>query len=198
MRVDELGQIEPGEVAGHDEGRPRRIERIRVAVGDGRRVEAAHGLVRSAQRAAVRRLGRVDRFREDALGTPPRVGARLEKIVQSLVTEPGDLLLGETRFEDHLGEQSQGGAETRAWDLERGTYRLPAGVGVELRAEPLRSLGERDRVESLRAFGQCARGQHRHPSPVRRFGRGAARQEELRGKERTAREVGVEQSDAVA
>ncbi len=60
-------------------------------------------------------------------------------------------------MQEHLGHQVQGRAEVPARDLGRGDQRLPAGVGVDLGAEPLGRLDEGDRVAFLGALGQGAR-----------------------------------------
>ena len=135
-----------------------------------------------------RRIG-VDRPDERLLDAPARVGLGLEEVVQPLVTQALDLAGRERRLEEDLGDEVQGGPETRRRDVHPDRHRVPAGLRVKRGAEPLAGLGELDGVAARRALGQGATRQDRRPALVGGFLGGAADDDHRRGHERPPGQV---------
>ena len=119
------------------------------------------GVRGAARRPVVRARGRVDRADVRLVGAPARVGLRLDDVGQALVAEAVDLRFRERGPADDLGQQLQRGTEPRGRDVHARRRRVPAGLGVERRAEALGGLGQLDRVAQLRALGQAAGREHR-------------------------------------
>ena len=169
-------------------------------------VELRDRLLRPAGRPAVGRAALVDRLGN----TPRRRGGAgrpgLEQVVQPLVAEALDLRLGERRVEGDLGEQLERRLEAGGRDVDADARRVPAGVGVERRAEALRGLDEGDRVVAARSprSAPARRGPSRRRGPAARrprrcAGRATRRRAAARAgrrRRRGARSAGVNRSTA--
>ena len=106
------------------------------------------------------RRRRVDRGHVRLVGAAAGVGLRLEQVGQPLVAQPLDLGRRERRAGARPRRAARAPAASRlAGHVEPGGRRVPAGLGVDRRAEPLGGLVERDRVADLGALGEAAGGE---------------------------------------
>ena len=112
-----------------------------------------------------------------------------------------DLVLREARLQGHLGQQGQRRLQPGARHLDAGRHAVPAGIGGQLRAQPLGRLDQPDRIAPPRAFAERARHQHGHAAELGRLGRHAAARlaadDQLRGQQRPAGHVRRDQLQAV-
>jgi len=131
------------------------LRRMRSGLNDGLDPMSA------AERAAVRRLGRIDRLRKDALRSPARVCPRLHQVIEPLVAQAVDLISRECRLGDHLREQRQRRSEARLGHFDARAERFPGRVGMDFSAQPLGRLdgqgrrrgdGTNDRDPRCRGF----------------------------------------------
>ena len=198
MLFGEARHINARQIAGNDERRARRVERLGVARHNSVAIEGSDCLAQARQRSDVRRIGRVDRLWKHALGAAARIGQGLHQVVQPLVAQPLDLLGWERRLGHHLGQQRQRGAEMRFGHLDAGAERLPRRVGVDLRAKPLGGFDELVRVALARAFRHCPGRQHAHAGLVGRLGPAATGQQQLCREQRPSGQVGMDDGQAVA
>jgi hypothetical protein len=146
----------------------------------------------------VRRRGLVDRRGERLVRAAARIGAGLEQVVEALVAEALDLRLGERRVEGDLREELERGLETRRRNVDADARRVPAGVGVERRAEPLRGLDEGDGVEAGRALVIARAARTVAPGVGRRLVGRAVSQDERRRHERSPGQVGDDDADPIS
>ena len=185
------------EVAGHDERRASRIEDPLVGPPQRGRIESLHGLAGTGGRSVVGRRRSVDRADERLVGAATRVGLGLQEVVEPLVAQPLDLVLGERRAEHDLGEQLEGGTESGGGHVDPDARGVPAGLGMDGGPEPLGGLREGDRVVALRALGQGAGREHGRPGDLARFVGGTERDDDRRADQRPAGQVGDEDRQAV-
>jgi len=191
------GDIDPGEVPADDEGGPGRIEPTLVRGAEPARRQRGHCFARSAGRPMVGRRRLVDRLGEGLIGTAARVGPCLEQVVESLVPEPLDFRWREGRVEDDLGEERERRLQASCRDVDADAHRVPAGLGVERRAEPLARLDEGDRVVLFGPFGQRPGSEDRGTGVGRRLVGGAVADHEGRGNQWSPRKVGQDDPQAV-
>ncbi len=168
--------IDAGEVPGQQERRLRRPHQRRVASHEHIARRARHGLLGATHRALVRGVRRVDGLREGTFDTPPRLGTRLEQVVEPLFAQSLHLVGGEARLEGHLGQQRERRREPRAGHIHRHREAVPARVRRDLRAQALGCLDECDRVP----VAPCPRSSHVRRGPSRRPVRRAHRSRPIR------------------
>jgi hypothetical protein len=72
----------------------------------------------------------------------------------------------ERRLGEHLGDEVEGRAEALHGHVDARRDRIPAGIGVERRAEALRRLDELDRAVPGRALREAAGHEGRHAGEV--------------------------------
>ena len=189
--------VETGQVAADDERGASRVEAARPGRAEDLRREPLDGLLRAARRPVVRRARRVDRVDERLLGAAARVGLRLEDVVQPLVAHARDLVGGERRPEQDLGQQVERLRQPVRGDVQARREGVPARVGVDRRPEPLGRLDQADRVVALGALGEGAGREDRGPGLGRRLVHGAVAQHEGRGHEGPAGQVRDQHPQAV-
>ena len=144
---------------------PGRVERrARRCRADRRRVEALDRLARPAGRPVVRRLRRVDRVDECLLGPAPRIGPRLEQVVQALVAKALDLVGREGRAEQDLGEQLEGRPEAGRPGRRRRRSAHPSRPRRGARRRAVR----RPRPARSRRSARCPRSGRGPRGPCRR------------------------------
>jgi hypothetical protein len=97
--LDDAADIDPAQVAAHEERGPGRIDAALVRGPEACRRELCDRLLRPAGRQVVGRRPLVDRRGIRLVGSAARVGPGLEQVVQPLVAEALDLRLGERRVE---------------------------------------------------------------------------------------------------
>ena len=171
--------------------------RRRWMLPGGLRVEARDGLLGAPRGPAVGRARRVDRLDEGVVGAAARVGLRLEQVVHALVAEAIDLRRGERRLLRDLGGERERGREPLGRHLDADRQAVPAGLGVERRAEPLRGLGQRDRVVLRGALGQGPGHEGRDSGLLRGLVDRAAREDQRGGHERPPGQVDRDQPEPV-
>ena len=140
----------------------------------------------------------IDRLGEGLIGPAPRVGPCLEQVVESLVPEPLDFRWREGRVEDDLGEQRERRLQASCRDVDADAHRVPAGLGVERRAESLAGLDEGDRVVLFGPFGQGPGGEDRGTGVGRRLVGSAVADHERCGHEWSPGQVGQDDPQAIA
>ncbi len=160
-------------------------------------VQARDGLLGTRRGPAVRRSRRVDRLDERIVAAPAGVGLGLEEIVESLVPHPLDVGIGEGRLHRDLGRELEGLAQALRRDVDADRQPVPAGFGMDRRAESLRRLGQADRIVVPRPLGERPRHERGNAALVRRLVDRARRQHQRRRHERPTWQVDRDHPEAV-
>ena len=97
----------------------------------------------------------------------------------------------------HLGEELERGLEPGSRDVDADRIRIPAGLGVERRPEPLGRLDQPDGVVPVGPLGQRSGRQDRRPARGGGLVGGAVAQDERRRHERPTGQVRRDDRQAV-
>ena len=189
--------ILPAEVAGHDECGHGRVDDPGMRRGEDVAVQSLDRIARAARRPVVGRGRRIDRADERLLHAPAGIRLGLEQVVETLVAQALHLACREGGSQQELGEELQGGLEAARGHVHSGTQRVPAGVGVERRTQALGGFGQGDRVVVFRALAHRPRRHDGRPGHVGRFIGGARGQDDRGRHQRSARQIGDEDRQAV-
>ena len=184
------------QVPADDERRLGRIEPAQPGTPQRLGVEALDGVAGPARRPVVGRRRRVDRADQGFLDPSARVGLGLEQVVEALVAEAVDLGDREGRMQDDLGQQVERLREPIGGHVQPGGQRVPAGLGVERRTQPLGRLDQGDRVVALRPLGQGPGRQDRRAGLVGRLVDRADRQDQRGRHQRPTGQVRDEDAQA--
>ncbi len=177
-----LGQLDnvlASQVAGDDERSAARVEASLIRPSQVGRRQALYGLAGAPGRPVIRRLRGVDGRGEGLFGPSARVGLRLQEIVQARKGRP----------QQDFGDELERGGKPLGGDFDARAKRIPAGVGMERRAQSLRGFNELDRVVPLCPFRQRSRRQDRGAGQLVRFFGGPGTNDDGRGHEWTAGQV---------
>ena len=151
----------------------------------------------AARRPVVGRIRGVDRIDEALFDPSPRIRSGLEDVIEALLAKPVDLRGGERRSADHLREQIESGLEALGGYVDTRRRRVPAGFGMERRAETFGGLDQGDGVIPLGALRQCAGRQDRGAGLGWFLVRCAVTQDQRSRHERAAGHLDGENGEAV-
>ena len=189
--------VEAGEVTADDERGPLRPQRPLVGGTQAVGRQPLHGVACPAGRPVIGRVRGVDRPDERFLDPSPRIRLGLQQVVQPFVAQALDLGLREGRLEEDLRDQLERRLETAGGDVDADRQCVPAGLGVERRAEALGGLRQGDRVVPFGALGQRPGGEDHGTGLTGRLLDRSAGQDQRRRDERSPGQVRDQQSRAV-
>ena len=153
--------VEAAQFTADDQGHHRGIESPGEGASGFVRSEAFDRLARTGSTMPIRGGAGVDRLDEGLFGPSTWVGPGLEQVIQTLVAKALDITCRKGGSGHDLGDEIESGREPFAGNIDRDGQRIPTGLGVERRAQPLGCLDKLDRVVVVGAFGQGSGHQDR-------------------------------------
>ena len=98
------GQVEPTQIAAHDQCGPFRVQKRPVDLRQLLAAKPRDRFLIAGRGSGIGGVGGVDRRGEGLLDATARFGASLQQVVQALVAQPGHVFLGERGMEHELGQ----------------------------------------------------------------------------------------------